>query len=121
MDKSQRRIIATREATLEPYYRDGRRIPGAAWLPLSREAGEGRGCYLVRFEPGGRSFPHEHTDVEEFLVLEGSLTDSDGTRFNVGDFVSFAAGTQHYSVAPEGCLLLVVLRAPNRYLEMKQE
>ncbi len=58
--------------------------------------------------------------MEEFLVLEGSLTDSDGTRFNAGDFVSFAPGTQHYSIAPEGCLVFVVLRAPNRYLESKE-
>lgn len=121
MDTRQRRIIPTREAAFEPYYRDGRRISGTTWLPLSREAGEGRGCYLLRFEPGSRSFPHEHTDVEEFLVLEGSLTDSDGTRFEAGDFVSFAAGTQHYSIATEGCLLFVVLRAPNRYLQAKPE
>lgn len=116
MNTRQRRIIPTQEASFEPYYRDGRRLAGTTWLPLSREAGDGKGCYLLRFEPGGRSLPHEHTDVEEFLVLEGSLTDSDGTEFKAGDFVSFSAGTRHYSVAPEGCLLFVVLRAPNRYL-----
>jgi anti-sigma factor ChrR (cupin superfamily) len=121
MNESQRRIIATRDTAFEPYYRDGCKIQGAAWLPLSREAGDGRGCYLLRFEPGGQSLLHEHTDVEEFLVLEGSLTDNDGTRFNAGDFVSFSAGTRHYSVAPDGCLLFVVLRAPNRYLETKPE
>ena len=38
---------------------------------------------------------HDHAGMEEFLVLEGDLVDSDGTTFGPGDFVSYEAGTHH--------------------------
>ena len=55
--------------------------------------------------------------IEEFLVLEGSLVDDDGTVFGAGDSVSFAPGSRHASVAPDGCLIAVFLRGRNRLVE----
>ena len=49
--------------------------------------------------------------------LEGALEDSDGRSLRAGDSVSYAAGSRHFSVAPGGCLIFVVLRARNRLLE----
>ncbi len=111
-----RRIIAIGETPFRPYDRFGSIEPNMSWLPLSPDAGGGAGCFLVRFDPGGRSQPHEHVDYEEFLVLEGALTDDDGKVLHQGDFVSYPPGSRHFSVSPEGCLIIVFLRRPNRRL-----
>ena len=118
LDPDLRRVIATGEAPFRPYARFGEEVPGLTWLPLSRESADGgAGCFLIRFAPGAASQPHEHSEIEEFLVLEGALEDSDGRSLRAGDFVSYAAGSRHFSVAPGGCLIFVVLRARNRLLE----
>ncbi len=118
LDPVLRRVTATATAALRPYDRFGTVIPGLWWLPLGQAGGAGGvECFLLRFDPGSASQPHEHSEVEEFLVLEGELEDCDGHRFKPGDFVSYAAGSRHFSRASEGCLILVILRAPNRLLE----
>ena len=117
LGKDRRRITPISAAAFQPFDLYGEPLPKLSWLPLNFDASAGRGHYLLRFAPGGRSLPHEHTDVEEFLVLEGELVDSDGTIFRAGDFVQFAAGSQHFSTSPSGCLLLVILHARNRPLE----
>jgi hypothetical protein len=45
--------------------------------------------------------------MEEFLILEGELIDSDGRVFKRGDFVSYDAGTRHHSRSERGCLIVV--------------
>ncbi|MDH3473215.1 MAG: cupin domain-containing protein [Rhodospirillales bacterium] len=118
LDPALRRVIATGKTEFRPYDRFGKVVPGMTWLPLSRESEDGGpGCFLIRFEPGGASRPHEHVETEEFLLLEGRLEDCDGRVFEAGDFVSYEAGSRHFSVSPEGCLIFVILRAPNRPLE----
>lgn len=119
--KSKRRIVPFRDAELKPYAPYGEELPGLSWMPLNFDAAAGRGHYLLRFAPGGRSRPHEHTHIEEFLVLEGELIDEDGAIFRAGDFVQFAAGSRHWSSSPEGCLLLVILHGRNRPLEPDEQ
>ncbi len=118
LDPALRNVTATATAVLKPYDRFGTVIPGLSWLPLDPEgAASGAECFLLRFAPGSASQPHEHSEVEEFLVLEGELEDCDGHLLEAGDFVSYAAGSRHFSSSPKGCLLLVILRARNRLLE----
>ena len=118
LDPALRRVTATGTAALRPYDRYGEVIPGLSWLPLGRDgAADGAECFLLRFEPGSASRPHVHSEVEEFLVLEGELEDCDGHVLKAGDFVSYAAGSHHFSSSPKGCRILVFLRAPNRVLE----
>ncbi|WP_411278346.1 cupin domain-containing protein [Gaiella sp.] len=50
---------------------------------------------------------HDHDGMEEFLVLEGDLGDSDGTVFGPGGFISYEAGTHHNSSTVGGCLIAV--------------
>ena len=50
---------------------------------------------------------HDHPGMEEFLILEGDLVDSDGAVFGPGDFVSYEAGTHHNSWSETGCLIAV--------------
>ena len=112
-----RRIVRTGEAPFRPFDRYGKRVPGLTWLDVSYDDASGHGCFLVRFAPGARSLPHEHTGIEEFLVLEGELVDSDGSVFRRGDFVSFPPGSRHWSEAPGGCLIAIFLRGANRLID----
>ncbi|MEO5634150.1 cupin domain-containing protein [Gaiella sp.] len=50
---------------------------------------------------------HDHDGMEEFLVLEGDLGDSDGTVFGPGGFISYEAGTHHNSSTVGRCLIAV--------------
>ena len=110
------RRSVTSTASLRPYDRFGEVVPDLEWLPLSGSFESDYECFLVRFKPGASSMPHEHTGIEEFLVLDGELTDCDGAVFKTGDFVSYGKGSRHFSSAPSGCLLLVVVRGTNRLL-----
>ena len=81
--------------------------PEMSWLPLSFDRGTQCGTYLMRMQPGAVTIEHEHPGMEEFLILEGDLVDSDGTVFRPGDFVSYEPGTRHNSWTKTGCLLAV--------------
>ena len=81
--------------------------PEMSWLPVSYDRDTGQGCYLMRMEAGAVTIAHEHQGMEEFLVLEGDLVDSDGARFGPGDVISYEPGTNHNSWTEAGCLLAV--------------
>ena len=116
-NQSEQRIVASEnDEGFRPYDRYGTPIKGLSWLPLRFDAETGMGSFLIRFEPGAASLPHEHGGVEEFVILDGFLIDADGRRFDTGDVVSFPAGSRHHSTAPEGCTLAVFLRGRNRLL-----
>ncbi|HEY4621490.1 MAG TPA: cupin domain-containing protein [Gaiellaceae bacterium] len=90
-----------------PYDLEGPAQPEMSWLPVSYDRETGEGCYLMRMDPGAVTIAHEHRGMEEFLVLEGDLVDSDGSVFTAGDFVSYRPGTRHNSWTENGCLLAV--------------
>ena len=104
-----RKLIRTPDEKFQSYNRYGKTLPGVEWLPLSGGANVGKEVYLIRFGPGSRSHPHVHRGSEEFLVLDGELTDDDGMIFRPGDFVRFESGSKHSSFSEEGCTLLVIL------------
>ena len=104
-----RKLIRTPDQKFQTYNRYGKTLPGVEWLPLSGGAEVGKEVYLIRFGPGSRSHPHIHHGSEEFLVLDGELTDDDGMVFRRGDFVRFEPGSEHSSFSEKGCTLLVIL------------
>ena len=104
-----RSLIRTPDAKFQTYNRYGKTLPGVEWLPLSGGAEADKEVYLIRFGPGSRSHPHIHHGSEEFLVLDGQLTDHDGMVFQTGDFVRFEPGSEHWSFSEKGCTLLVIL------------
>ena len=104
-----RKLIRTSDEKFLTYNRYGKTLPGVEWLPLSGGAEADKEVYLIRFGPGSRSQPHIHQGSEEFLVLDGELTDHDGMVFRGGDFVRFEPGTEHWSFSEKGCTLLVIL------------
>ena len=104
-----RKLIRTPDEKFQTYNRYGKTLPGVEWLPLSGGPEANKEVYLIRFSPGSRSHPHIHQGSEEFLVLDGELTDDDGMVFQPGDFVRFEPGSAHSSFSKEGCTLLVIL------------
>ena len=104
-----RSLIRTPDEKFQTNNRYCKTLPGVEWLPLSGGAKADKEVYLIRFGPGSRSHPHIHQGSEEFLVLDGELTDHDGMIFQTGDFVRFEPGSEHWSFSENGCTLLVIL------------
>lgn len=103
---SSRRVVNVHATTFQPYDMEGPLQPDITWLPVSWDEQAGQGSYLMRMEPGAVTIEHEHRGFEEFLILEGTLTDSDGTVFRPGDLVSYDGG-RHSSRTEDGCLIAV--------------
>lgn len=102
-----RRVVRVPETEFLPYDLDGPLQPEMGWLPISFDRKTGQGCYLMRMDPGAVTIAHDHVAMEEFIILEGELIDSDGAIFKAGDFVSYEAGTHHNSRTETGCLIAV--------------
>ena len=50
---------------------------------------------LIRVQPGSSFPPHEHVSDELMLILQGEVEDDEGRRYQAGDTIASAAGTQH--------------------------
>ena len=111
---TKRKITDLYNLKFEPFDNYGTAIPGMSWYKISydKKAG-GYGTYVLKMDPSTKSLPHTHTGHEEFLMLEGELTDVDGKVFKKGDFVSFEPGSKHSSYTKNGCLVLVFMRGIN--------
>src|SRR5262249_20947803 len=106
MPETHRRVVDVRRDPFLPYDMEGPEQEDITWLPVSWDDASGQGSYLMRMEPGARTLAHAHRGFEEFLVVEGTLTDSDGTVFRPGEFVSYRGGV-HHSWTDTGCVLAV--------------
>jgi len=82
---------------------------GQSILQLNDEAKDGVGFHAYKMAPGMTTESHVHTSHEEFFVLEGDITDNDGTEYVAGDLVLLKAGTEHNSTTRNGCTLLVYI------------
>ena len=71
---------------------------------------------LIRWEPGAELPMHQHTDIEQTFVLEGSLCDHEG-ECTAGNYVWRPPGSRHRAWSPNGCLLLGIFFKPNTFLE----
>jgi anti-sigma factor ChrR (cupin superfamily) len=70
---------------------------------------------LFRWAPGAVLPMHEHVELEQTFVVEGSLVDEDG-EVTAGNFVWRPAGSTHVATAPNGALVLCFFLKPNRFL-----
>ena len=114
---TNRKITDLYDVEFTPFDNYGVVVPGMSWHKISynKENG-GNGTYLLKMEPSAKSLPHVHTGFEEFLMLEGELTDPDNRVFKKGDFVTFEPGSTHSSFTKDGCLILVFMRGINKPL-----
>ncbi len=69
---------------------------------------------LFRWAPGAVLPLHEHVEIEQTYVLEGSLVDEEG-EVTTGNFVWRPAGSRHVARAPNGALILAFFLKPNTF------
>ncbi len=105
VEPGQRQVVNIHTATFEPF--DD--LQGQSYLQLDTAFPPGSGFHVFRMEPGTTTTPHEHTCDEQWLMLEGEMTDNDGTLYKPGDLVLMKKGTQHASSTIDGCLLAVFI------------
>ena len=76
---------------------------------------------LMRFEPGAVLPDHEHVNIEQTYVLEGSLVDKEGPAAGIacngGEFIWREAGSRHVAWSPHGALILAIFQVPNKFFE----
>ena len=114
---NKRKITNPSNVKFEPFDNYGPVIPGMSWHKITYSKETGQGTYLLKMDPGTKSLTHEHTNYEEFLVLDGELIDSDNEIFKKGDFVTFNPGSSHSSYTKNGCLILVFQRGRNKLIK----
>ena len=58
---------------------------------------------------------HEHVEIEQTFVLQGSLVDEEG-EVTAGNYVWRPKGNRHTARSPQGALVLSVFLKPNKFL-----
>ena len=72
---------------------------------------------LMKMAPGAKLPDHEHVEIEQSWILEGSLECGEGSC-TAGNFVWRPAGSRHDAWAgQDGVVLLGVFQLPNRFFE----
>jgi len=93
------------------------RFKGVDMKLLMEDKETGLSTALVRFAPGATLPDHEHVELEQTFVLEGSLEDQEGAA-TVGNYVWRPAGSRHDAHAPNGCLALSFFLKPNKFFDV---
>jgi anti-sigma factor ChrR (cupin superfamily) len=70
---------------------------------------------LFRWAPGTMLPDHEHVEIEQTYVLEGSIEDEEG-EVTAGNYVWRPPGSRHVARSRNGALLLAFFLKPNRFL-----
>jgi anti-sigma factor ChrR (cupin superfamily) len=90
--------------------------PGITMKVLLKDEATGLMTCLFKWEPGARLPMHEHVEIEQSWILEGSLADDEG-ECTAGNFVWRPKGNRHYAYAPKGALILAMFLRPNIFIE----
>ncbi len=92
------------------------RFPGCEAKTLLFDRTTGLMTALMRFEPGAVLPDHEHVNIEQSYVLEGSLVDKEGPARGIacqsGEFIWREAGSRHVAWCPDGALVLAIFQCP---------
>ena len=90
--------------------------PGIDMKILLEDKESGLLTALFRWQPGAELALHEHVEVEQTFVLEGSLEDDEG-EVTAGNYVWRPKGNRHIAKSPNGALVLSVFLKPNIFLQ----
>jgi anti-sigma factor ChrR (cupin superfamily) len=97
------------------------RFPGCEAKTLLFDHATGLMTALMRFQPGAVLPDHEHVNIEQTYVLEGSLVDKEGPAMGIearaGEYVWREPGSRHVAWCPEGGLMLAIFQVPNKFFE----
>ena len=89
--------------------------PGIEMKVLLEDKETGLLTALFRWQAGAELALHEHVEVEQTFVLEGSLEDDEG-EVTAGNYVWRPKGNRHIAKSPNGALVLSVFLKPNIFL-----
>lgn len=84
-------------------------------MKLLYQDDEGRSTILFKLAPGAVVPLHEHTDIEQTFMIEGSLEDEEGSCGPLG-FVWRPGGNCHVARSPNGAVFLSIFTKPNRFI-----
>src|SRR5271163_4166365 len=87
---------------------------------LYEDPDRGEMTCLLKLEPGAYIPFHKHPEIEQTLVLEGSVEDHDGIA-TAGDYIWRKPGSLHDNTSPGGAVLFAVYRKPNLYYDAAEE
>lgn len=108
--------LASRYVEVEKLPWQPTRFPGIEMKVLLKDEASGLLTALFRWAPGAKLPLHEHVEIEQSFVLEGSFRDEQGIC-RKGDYVWRPAGSRHEAWSEEGCVLLAFFLKPNRFLD----
>lgn len=86
---------------------------------LMEDKASGLMTALFKFAPGAYLPLHEHADIEQSFMLEGSLVDHEGAA-TAGNYVWRPKGNRHDACSPDGALILSMFLKPNIFLESRK-
>src|SRR3984885_10882344 len=79
---------------------------------LYEDKAKGEMTCLLKWEPGTSLPMHQHPEIEQTYVIEGSFSDHDGIC-RAGEFVWRRVGSFHETHSDEGAIILAIYRKPN--------
>lgn len=91
-------------------------VPGIDMKILMQDKEAGLLTALFRWQPGTELPLHEHVEVEQTFVLEGSIVDEEG-EVSAGNYVWRPRGNRHIARAPNGALVLSFFLKPNLFID----
>ena len=94
--------------------------PGNKMKVLMHDPKTGMLTILTKIALGSGIPEHVHEDLEQTLILEGSLVDHEGECM-AGNFVIRPKGSRHAPTAPNGCTMLVFFMKPTSALRKSLE
>jgi anti-sigma factor ChrR (cupin superfamily) len=109
--------LASRFVDVERLPWEKTRYPGVETKTLLVDRKSGLLTLLMKMAPGARLPDHEHVEIEQTYVLEGTLVCGEG-ECKAGEFVWRPAGSRHEAWAgPQGGLMLAMFQVPNRFYD----
>ena len=90
--------------------------PGIEMKVLLEDKETGLLTALFRWQAGAELALHEHVEVEQTFVLEGSIEDDEG-EVTAGNYVWRPKGNRHTAKSRNGALVLSVFLKPNIFLQ----
>jgi len=90
--------------------------PGIDMKVLLEDKETGLLTALFRWAPGAELPLHEHVEIEQTYVLQGSIVDEEGEA-RAGDYVWRPRGNRHAARLPDGALVLAFFLRPNKFIE----
>ncbi|MBV7484385.1 cupin domain-containing protein [Bordetella sp. BOR01] len=93
------------------------RYPGVEFKLLFEDKESGLFTGLFRWAPGAELPYHEHVEVEQTYILEGTLEDHEGA-IAPGMFAARPGGSRHIARSPNGCLHISFFLKPNLFFSV---